>query len=271
MKLYHIILDTSPTMSTVPSNKNVIDIWRNSDTNTRITKDTIENKYPGKVVDCNLATLSTKVRRLSDRSKLLKKNKNNKELESLMSADFEFPRSDIQFPPPVASVTNDSTRESERDQCLENKKLKRDIENVEATNENLKYQITNYEHRVNVIMNLLELTNTKMAKTLKEKHDASSMKQEVKLWEEKYAKLESELESTVVELHEKKEKLKRECTRNVTKKLKRRDETIILQERKIKEQGNVIDTMKDECEMKDTQMENLKRGKKSLLVKVCRL
>ena len=67
------------------------------------------------------------------------------------------------------------------------------------------------------------------------KVDSYKLEHEVNHFQEQYNRLSQQFEETVEELSEKKEKLKILCARNVNKKLKRRDETILKKNESIRE------------------------------------
>ena len=118
-------------------------------------------------------------------------------------------------------------------------------------------------------MKLLEVNNDKLENALKYKVDSYKLEHEVNQLQEQYNRLSQQFEETVEELGEKKEKLKILCARNVNKKLKRRDETILKKNESIREKHREIESMQAEYEEKELNV--LKKEKKNLLVKVCRL
>ena len=101
--------------------------------------------------------------------------------------------------------------------------LKRSIQNVETTNENLTYQINNSEH---ILLNLLQITNEKYDKVLQYKQGSFGLQEELQSLEEQYVNLGKQLDTTTEQFQEHKDKLKQLCTRNINKKLKRREESI---------------------------------------------
>ena len=237
----------------------------------------MEALYPFLSWDTSVQSLNTKIRRLSEKAKQLKKNKNEKGLSMLMVAGFEVPKLDtqasqvLQTLPPETQTMFKNINKKANAVIQQNRELKRDIEEVEDSNQNLSYQIANSERKISILMKLLEVNNDKLENALKYKVDSYKLEHEVNQLQEQYNRLSQQFEETVEELGEKKEKLKILCARNVNKKLKRRDETILKKNESIREKDREIESMQAEYEEKEKELNVLKKEKKNLLVKVCRL
>ena len=67
--------------------------------------------------------------------------------------------------------------------------LKRSIQNVKTTNENLTYQVNNSERKVSILLNLLQITNEKYDKALQYKQDSFGLQEELHFLEEQYVNL----------------------------------------------------------------------------------
>ena len=75
-------------------------------------------------------------------------------------------------------------------------------------------------------MNPLQITNKKYDDALHYKQDSYRLQEDLQALEDQYTNLAQQLDSTAEELEDRKEKLKKLCTWNVNKKLKRRDTAI---------------------------------------------
>lgn len=89
-------------------------------------------------------------------------------------------------------------------------------------------------------------------------------------WEKKYNHLSDKLESRLQDLKYKKEKLD-SVTINSTKKLKRRDVKISEQNDSLRISERELTLKSVECEKKTSQLEQMRKKKRNILLKVCRL
>lgn len=149
VSLFALILGASVSTEG-PSNKAMIETWEKTESMNDLKK-MLQLKYPFISWDCSNLTLNTSIRRLNEKAKQLKRNKNEKQYQLLLAADFCTPKPETHpftSLPPESQTIFKKVNEKTNEVLAINKELKRDIEQVEATNENLTYQINSSEHKI---------------------------------------------------------------------------------------------------------------------------
>jgi chromosome segregation ATPase len=242
----------------------------------------LQTKFPtSKWENCSVRVLRTKIFRLKNKVRDLKRNKKSEALTDLLSQDFDFPVPKIELP----TLEDDSKTQKlnylvtkTKDVVYENRQLKRELAEEQEHQNNLNLQISHYEKKVDLLFNVLESCTLKQKNAMSETNDVKVLEKNCRQWEKKYKELSEKLDKTLESLDMLKEKVKKLDTRNTNKKLKRRDEKIESQRSELIEKNEMIreserrlEQMREENERKDEQVESLKREKRNLLVRICRL
>jgi chromosome segregation ATPase len=224
---------------------------------------------------CDDFVLYTKIQRLSNKFKLLKRKGKASDIQAFR--DTQFLKPEKVFPEPEDKEVNRLLLNTKAI-LNENKELKREIDFVDDTNENLVLQVSHAEKKIECLESLLELTNSKYKKALHCKTESAQLRQQLNDWESKYENLSQQYDNAVEELHEKQNKLNKQSTRNLNKKIKRRDECIKKtadivreKEKEISEKEREIIGVKGDNEKMVCEVSELKREKRNLLLKVSRL
>ncbi|VDI71580.1 E1A/CREB-binding protein [Mytilus galloprovincialis] len=219
--------------------------------------------------------LRTKVNRVVEKVKNLRKN-NKAKLNSFLEQDFHFP-----VKKPVTSSfeylqENERKRvkeiEKERNRAVgENVKLKRQLKETDFNLDNLELQIEHFETKSHILLRLLDIAGEKCKETL-------HLKRECKSWEKKYDNLSNQLDTNLDKLQDMNEQLASFGPRNTSRKIRRRDQKIeklegIIDEKQIElgQQNVEIKLLNKACEKNVSDLDKLKKDKRSLLVKVCRM
>ncbi|KAH3830608.1 hypothetical protein DPMN_103853 [Dreissena polymorpha] len=206
-----------------------------------------------------------KISKLYKRERKLVRDKKNAELENFRAEVFVFPKSNnLNVDDGAGSVNSD------KHVVTENRNLKRVIQEIDNENENLSIQVNRSERKVDMLLGLLEVINRKWQSVLVTEKERSCLEKQCSVWEQKFDKMSDQLNMTLEELEEKKQKLSKLNTRNVNKKLKRREEKIEKQSQKLKDQQNEISQLLCEKVEHESEVERMKREKRNLLVKISR-
>ena len=100
----------------------------------------------------------------------------------------------------------------------ENVRMKRKVTATEQSNENLTLQIQHAERKIDILQNVLEITNDKYKQVCGAKRESVRLREELEEWEIRYNNLSRQFDNAFEDLHEKKLKLQKQSTRNVNKK-----------------------------------------------------
>jgi len=252
-----------------PTTGQVVDVFRQSAQAPHAELHKILAESFSEFNNCEPLTLYVKVKRAAEKSKQLR----GKAKEQFLEAPFVPPIQKTNF---VETVSEHDTEASlsEKFQSvtikakqLENKHkaLKRQFSECEGNLEKLTVEKDQAQNKVNVLQSLLEMANTKVTETLtNSKINADEMKSEINEWETKYKMLARQFDQATEQLKIKTDKLKAKDTRNLNKKIKRREQTI-------EKQSNELQEISEEKENLTEAVLTLKKDKKSLLQKVCKL
>ncbi|KAH3863949.1 hypothetical protein DPMN_026957 [Dreissena polymorpha] len=185
-----------------------------------------------------------KISKLYKRERKLVRDKKNAELENFRAEVFVFPKSNnLTVDDGAGSVNSDKVQllaSKTKHVVTENRNLKRVIQEIDNENENLSIQVNRSERKVEMLLGLLEVINRKWQSVLVTEKEKSGLEKECSVWEQKFDKMSDQLNMTLEELEEKKQKLSKLNTRNVNKKLKRREKQIEKQSQKLKDHQNEI-------------------------------
>lgn len=240
-----------------------------------------QERYNDKLSEISEASLRMKISNLYKRERKLVRDKKKSDLEKLRSEEFAFPKSCIAKLIPgnepdgnIDTVYTDKVQtlvEKTKHVVTENRCLKRIIKDVDEENEILAVQVERSERKVDTLLNLLEVINKKWLSVIETEKEKKGLQRECKVWEQKFENMSAQLNNTLEELEEKRQKLSKLNTRNVNKKLKRRDNQIEKQSQTIQDQKDQIRLLLCEKDKHESEYERIRREKRNLLVKISRI
>ena len=212
---------------------------------------TIKNLEP---TDLTEGGLRAKLHRLKKKLASMKRNKQcvENELDKTFHA-----KVDTDIPDPTLSIETqlnlDKIKSNTKDVVQENRSLKRSIITSESDIVELEDKIASLKLKESVMLDLQNNIVGRQARMLSDyKDNVSVLARDNAQWNERYQRLSQDLDEIAAKLTKKEEYLSKLNTRNVTKKLKRRDEklesqkhVILEQEQVLKENQTVIDDMKE--------------------------
>lgn len=269
----------------LPSNEDVLKIWKETKSADSIQKNLAAQFPSSNWESCDKYVLHTKISRLNSKRAKLSKTRKNSELNSFMKSSFEIPDSKYNVGETIEKSVNqdlqkkiDTIKTSTSALLNENLLLRKDIDDVLEENENYSYQVKEAEHKIEILENLLELANEKYRTICMQKKESDKIRKELQVWEKKYENLSKQFEDAADELHQKKLKLQKESTRNLNKKIKRRDEKLSVCYDSLKESVRVnrekereLEEVRRENENVKSEVSGLKKEKRNLLLRVNRL
>ena len=189
----------------------------------------------------NEKCIEAKISRLLEKRKKLARNKETTRLEHELSLPFEFPKSNVEK---VAESANLQMKEREQLRKLtegtklvikENRELKRKFSELTDELQESKLSYDRALKKQDIILGILQYIETKYQNAIKTKHEnIHELEKECEELEKKFKQQSDKLDhvnETVISL---KEKLGKIDTRNVNKRIKRRDLKSVKKNKKMK-------------------------------------
>ncbi|XP_052770913.1 uncharacterized protein LOC128236003 [Mya arenaria] len=206
-----------------PLNKEILEIWEKYSQPAAVRK--IQEEFEV-LRSSPESCLRVKMFRLSQKCQKLRKQKRDGELRSILQSGFHAPEKKITEDVTLADESQiRQVQDAARKVVQENHKLKREIEHVEDTNENLSFQIEHYGKKLDIQMKLLDMMNGRYGEAMKYKRESHNLQHELELWQQKFQHISDQLDKTTNEISMLHEKVKKNSIRNLNKKIKTQRES----------------------------------------------
>ena len=201
--------------------------------------------------NCNQDSLRKKVGDVLSSAKKFKNNKQTKKLHSYLESNFMAPADKSEMMaeklPPHQVEAAKKLASKAKVVAQQSKQFKRIVEDLEEDMASLQCENHTLEDKLRISLAVCNTISDKYREAVTSLNsDIPEMEREVNAWEEKYNSQSEKLNSIVSELNKVKEKLSSAQTRNLTKKLKRRDDKIDKLEEENKISTEKIRTLQNE-------------------------
>ena len=211
-----------------PTNGEIIDLYGSTHNLSECSK-LIAKKYSTNLDHVSMPTLQNKIKRLHDKQKKLKRNKEGEQLQLFRDCDFTISTTQVTSENPKEDEKLALLREGTRTCVTENRMLKDTVTDIIHENERLDDQVYLACKKADVLRNALYIVseNKKQSQFQCEK-DVSELKKSCNNLDEKYNDLSLQMNKVTHEAEKLKNAKRKLASKdeNQQKKIKRRNETI---------------------------------------------
>ncbi|XP_060585907.1 uncharacterized protein LOC132741695 [Ruditapes philippinarum] len=220
--------------------------------------------------DCNFESLRRTIGFNLKKVKQMRKNK-SKDIEPFLTSAFKPPKNELsKIEDPEISIAARKLSDQTKSVVLENRALKRNIEEVVNENNALEKDVARMASKLNEAISVLKIASFEYSNLLEGKKEAN-LCLEIKKSKENYEKKSEEVNELSMKLQEAQKKLSKFNTRNVNKRLKRKDESIAVLKDQVKSAEKENEILKDKLEISESKKDDNQKDKLRLQKQISKL